>query len=196
MKLFNLLQTNLATLGICSNQSPYNAKLLMSFLIYAINIPLYGMFFLYEAKTFLDYINAIYVESASIFFAICLTNIVFKKTELFNFLLNFHKIVNKSKWTLNISIGFALIAVQLFIKFQKKILRIKKSSICNDIRQNKSTSGKNQQNHLFCYRKSDTHKFDCTKVHCMPYHLLYNWFGKWIFWIAIPNVVSLQFTSS
>lgn len=97
MKILQTVQKKYAILGICSNQSKCNRKSVLMCLIYSLGCTLSALFLFYEANSFQEYTNNIYITSA---LAMCVTFfaiVVVKMRKLFEMIDNMEKSIDESK---------------------------------------------------------------------------------------------------
>lgn len=98
MKLFQLIQKNLSTLGIDSHQSKCSwRKLMMTWLIFGLTITSSVLFLIFKAKTFEEFTNNIYITSGDSMLCIDFAIVVFKREKLFKLINDFEKFVNISE---------------------------------------------------------------------------------------------------
>lgn len=103
MKIFTLIQTHYATLGIDrpSNQStqtnPINNRILFGFSLFGCLISSQFVYIFCVANGFMDYIVCTCVTSESIIICVCLAAIVFRKAKLFGCIDNIEKLTNASE---------------------------------------------------------------------------------------------------
>lgn len=105
MKLFQSIQLNLAVLGIFPNHSMqtqygFNVKIFKVAFFQGLYGILSCLFFVYEAHTFREYTDTIYMTSATIMVMLYFLILLVKRTKFFEFVNRFEKFVNdrESKW--------------------------------------------------------------------------------------------------
>lgn len=109
MKLFQPIQTNLALLGISSNQPHYfNQKSMTTLFIYSSTISLCIVFLFFTANNFLEYTLNVYVTTTAIAVCIAFMAILFHKENIFELIQECEKFVNESEFTNQISLSLSL----------------------------------------------------------------------------------------
>lgn len=83
MKLFQILQTNLARLGVGSNLPPINGKLALSYLFFISNNVFYCVFFIHGANNFKEYTDSLYNSTGTILYTIIFTIVVLTAPKIF-----------------------------------------------------------------------------------------------------------------
>ena len=90
MKLFQSVQRQFAELGINSQQLiqtyPFNRTILLISFSYVCNIISYSSFMYYEANTFREYTDSVYVTSTNVLVAICFAIVVLQVEGFFKFI--------------------------------------------------------------------------------------------------------------
>lgn len=66
MKIFHQLRKNLAFYGIASHQHPFNLRNGLSLIVYSLAIILICIHIFYEAETFQEYANSIFMATVQI----------------------------------------------------------------------------------------------------------------------------------
>lgn len=98
MKLFQLIQKNFSVLGITSNQTKYSRiKLVMTLIIYGLITTSSILFLVFEADTFDEFTNNIYITSGCVMMCIIFVIMAFKQGKLFELIDSFDKFIDKSK---------------------------------------------------------------------------------------------------
>lgn len=97
MKIFQQLQKNLAFYGIASYQHPFNLRIRLSLIIYSLAIILIFIHIFYEAKTFQEYANSIFMATAQIATSIIFTFNAWQMQSFFDCVKEAEEIVNDSK---------------------------------------------------------------------------------------------------
>lgn len=64
MKLFQVVQTNFAFLGVSSNQARLNGNVVATCLLYGLSVTSSAIFLFFEANSFIEYTSNIYVTTA------------------------------------------------------------------------------------------------------------------------------------
>ena len=98
MKILQQLQNALAIYGIAAHQQPFNWRNLMAFFIFSCAIASNGIFIFYEAKSFQEYAESIFMATALIAVSICFVYIVLKMHRLFDCLNEMEKLINGSEF--------------------------------------------------------------------------------------------------
>lgn len=102
MKLYKVSQDNLMTLGFGPNQIDqkhfFNKNNLMTFTVCASCSTLTFFFLIYEAKIFVEYVEATYILSAAVGCTVALASLRVKT--LSKYIDELEKIVNSSKYEL------------------------------------------------------------------------------------------------
>lgn len=103
MKIFTIIQSQLAVLGITSsNQSahyqyPMNRRVLFGFSLYGCClVSLFGYLF-HVANDFMEYVNSICTTSGISIMLFCFVAIVYKRTTLFDSIDSLEKLIETSK---------------------------------------------------------------------------------------------------
>lgn len=99
MKYFQSVLKHLTILGIDATQRPLNQKIIMIFLLYALNSTLIVVFLVNETISFREYIDAIYMTAASIAINIHFTFVAIKMEKLFAFFGTMQEIIENSEST-------------------------------------------------------------------------------------------------
>lgn len=106
MKLFQSVQETFATLGITLNQSmknnPFNTRTLAAFSSYILTVTLYTVFLFHDAKTFWEYTDNIYTNSATIVIVVCYVIIALNMEKCFALIDRCVTIVATSKLIPNV----------------------------------------------------------------------------------------------
>lgn len=102
MQLFQSVQMNLAILGICPSQSMqiscgFNGKMLKVAFFHGLSGILSCLFFVYEAHTFREYTDSIYMTSATIMVILYFLILILKMAKLFEFIDDFEKVISDSE---------------------------------------------------------------------------------------------------
>lgn len=101
MKIFQMAQENLATVGVSpdlSHQSyPFNRKIFLSFLILSSYITCNLAYTLFVAKSFTEYTQAIYMDSFIALVTLEIAIIVFNVEQLFLFFNDCENLINTSE---------------------------------------------------------------------------------------------------
>lgn len=101
MKLFQIIQSKFAVLGITQTQSiqkqPFNQKILLAYFIYCFGWISSAVFLFQRANTFEEYTNNIYVTSATAIIIFCFTVVVLKMSKLFGLIEKCEKITEIGK---------------------------------------------------------------------------------------------------
>lgn len=99
MKLFQVIQKNLAMLGISSNQQRYcNQKSVMTLFVYSLAITLSMVFLFFKADTYLEYTLNIYVTSTAFGACVGFIALLFQKGKLFKLIDELEEFFNESKY--------------------------------------------------------------------------------------------------
>lgn len=102
LKSFEIIQKNLAFAGITpnlANQSyPFNRTILFGFLTLGSAIYCSVVFIIYEADTFAEYTQSVYVVSLAILIILVLLMMVLKVKKLFNFIDCCEDFINTSEY--------------------------------------------------------------------------------------------------
>lgn len=99
-KLFRTIQKNYARLGIVPNQSKcFRAKfcLVMACLVYCSSTTSSVLFLIFEANTFTEFVNNIYITSAAIMINIFFIVIIIERDKLFEFIINIENLIDESE---------------------------------------------------------------------------------------------------
>lgn len=98
MKLFQVVLKNFSILGISSDHSKLNGKLVKTFLIYALGGSLSVAFLFYEAKTFMEYTSNIYVTTAIAVISTYFTILTLKSKKFFKLIDNLMIFIDESAY--------------------------------------------------------------------------------------------------
>lgn len=98
MKLFKTAYENFALMGIGSNQSRINGKMLIASLFLWLTSIFNTTFLIYEANNFKDYTQNLYMTVASTLVAMCYMQIVFQISTLEKFVDDFEKAITESEY--------------------------------------------------------------------------------------------------
>lgn len=132
MKICQTTRAHLALLSIKPTQStqihPFNVKLYFGFLLFVLSIILCCLFVIFEANSFLEYIQSFCMTTAVATVGLCFTAVVSQKSQLFKFIKSIEKIINISKFCTHFFLNRLKSAKFIIIKS----LRIEKSSIENN----------------------------------------------------------------
>lgn len=101
VKIFQLTQKKFAAAGINANlvtqPYPFNRKILLNFLALFVSVICNLMHIFYEAKTFAEHLQSIYMCSLTIAIILALVIVLLNVAKLFNFIDSSEKLVNKSE---------------------------------------------------------------------------------------------------
>lgn len=97
MQLFQTAFKNFAIMGVGSNQSRFNGKMLIASVFLWLTSIFNTTFLIYEANNFKDYTQNLYMTVASTLVAICYMQIVFQISILVNFVDDFGKTIDESE---------------------------------------------------------------------------------------------------
>lgn len=102
MKIFQLTQKNFATVGVNPHLSlqsyPFNAKILTGFLITSLCLICNFMFAFFEAKTFIEYTQSVYIGSCAAIVIFALVVIVLNVKKLFQLISDCENISNTGQY--------------------------------------------------------------------------------------------------
>lgn len=105
MTILKMSRKYLAILGIIpilvTQPHPFNRKISVNYLVYASQFMCHLVFALYEAESFWEYIQSIYLCSISVLGAIVYSMLVFRVSKLFGFIAELENVVNTGKWAKN-----------------------------------------------------------------------------------------------
>ena len=102
MKLFQVIQKNFTVLGIGSNQSRFNLKLLKTCLTYGLSFTSSAIFLFFEARSFIEFTNNIYVTTAIAVITIYFSIWMWKLQKFFQLIDNLENFFEKSECISNI----------------------------------------------------------------------------------------------
>lgn len=97
MKLVQSAQSYLTMLGMNPNQRLVNVNFFVAELIIATNVTLNWLFLIYEANTFREYTNAIFLTSTITIAAVCFTIFATESEHIFNMINIGEKLIEKSE---------------------------------------------------------------------------------------------------
>lgn len=97
MKLFQSIQKCFSILGISSNQSRFNGRMVSAFIVFSLGVIISTISLFIGTKTFKEYTDEIYVACAAILFVILFTNMIRKMEKLFELIDSFEMLVEKSE---------------------------------------------------------------------------------------------------
>lgn len=95
--ILQLLQKNYATVGICPNRESFNLRVIIGSLLMTSYFICNLVFVFFEAKTFTDYTQSVFMGSVAALTIFLLFVIILKKNKLLNFIKNCENLVNRSK---------------------------------------------------------------------------------------------------
>lgn len=96
IQLFKMIRWNFATLGISSNcLNQFDRNLSLAFLSYGLNIISNGIFLLHDTNNFREYTDSINATYSVVIVFACLVIVISEITNLFEFIENCEKIVDK-----------------------------------------------------------------------------------------------------
>lgn len=98
MQLFQSNQKSFEMMGLSSNLHRFNFKALMTFLLYWTLSILYGTFTLLEANEFREYMDSVYLTSATTVMAISFMIFVWKTEDIFHLIHEIEEIVEMSEF--------------------------------------------------------------------------------------------------
>lgn len=100
-KVFEIILKNFDTIGISANLAnqsyPFNGTILSGFFILGVAIYFSFVYIIYDAETFAEYTQSIYMGSLLTFIAIALLILVLNVKKLFEFVNHGDDLVNTSK---------------------------------------------------------------------------------------------------
>lgn len=100
MEFFQIVQKNHAIIGICPNQTEASYKRIkITFFLFGLSVLLSTVFLCREANTFLEYSNSLYVTTAVTMVTIIYAISIFKMSKLFEYIYEFRKLVEQSRFT-------------------------------------------------------------------------------------------------
>lgn len=98
LKIYQVIQKNFATLGICPNLTmqpyPINGKIFIGFQILISGIYFLLMYIFNDAQTFIEYTQTIYICSCATLMSIAFIIILINVEKLFNLINNCEKVIN------------------------------------------------------------------------------------------------------
>lgn len=98
MKFFQISQKNFSLLGIIEEQSNSTRnKLMMIYLIYGLGIISTVLFLVFEANTFIQYVDNAFITVSTIVACICFTFIAVRRDQLVELIDFAEEIVDKSE---------------------------------------------------------------------------------------------------
>lgn len=97
MKSFQSVQKYFAHLGLSATGKPFNQRIRIMFLMFAINSILICVFHIHEVTKFRDYVNATYVSSSSIAVNIQFAILILQMKIGFIFITMIDEIIESSK---------------------------------------------------------------------------------------------------
>lgn len=98
MKIFELIQSDLATYGLSRYQHPFNSRNLLSLFIFSIAIFLNGVYLCCEARTFLEYTRSFFAITAQTGAAAAFSFSAWNMRELFECVPEAEEIINGSEF--------------------------------------------------------------------------------------------------
>lgn len=99
-KVYEIIQKNFALAGITRNLAnrPFNGVILFGFIVIGSGISSTSAYIIYDAETFADYTQSIYVVSVAIFITSVLLILVLNVKELFDLFDSSGDLVNTSEY--------------------------------------------------------------------------------------------------
>lgn len=126
VKIYQLTRKKLAAAGIVPNlvtqPYPFNRKILINFFAFFVSVVCNLMHTFYEAKTFAEHLQSLYMCSLTISITLALAIVLCNVAKLFNFIEISENLVNKSEFKSN-SDGQTLIVIEA-LHFSFQIYRI------------------------------------------------------------------------
>lgn len=98
MKIFQLLQKNIAHLGLAADQIPFNKRSLLIIFIFCSGIILNCVYFFHRAKTFQEYAESVFVVTAIIVVTLDFTFIVWRMRHFSNCVNEAEQIIDDSEF--------------------------------------------------------------------------------------------------
>lgn len=98
MKLYQVIQENWAFLGIRRDQPFFNEKSIRTFLLYGFAINSASLFLFFNANTFLEYTQNIYVNCAVLVICAVFTITLFQREKLFKFIDYMERHIDQSEY--------------------------------------------------------------------------------------------------
>lgn len=177
---------------------PINLRIFITFVVF------FSVFFgtllymVYDAKSFLEFVQCSYYCSASIMGILDLMVVVFRANMLFTFIANSQQVIDVSKCANFETNTTKLLKTANRIRrrlIEKRIFNISIDILPGTDRNHwrkQSADGKVKWNHVFYTYENRSQRYD-TMDYSYLLHLLYHWFGKRFIRITrISNVVSSE----
>lgn len=98
MNVFQQLRKDFAVFGIATQQHPFNWRNLVALFIFSSAIISNGVHILFEAKTFEEYVESIFLATAIITDTISFLYIVSIMQQFFNWMNESEKVINASEF--------------------------------------------------------------------------------------------------
>lgn len=96
IQLFQMIQRNLAKLGISSNCfNQFDRNLSLASLSYGLNVISNGIFLLHETNNFREFTNSFNATYSVVSVVACFVIVIYKVIKLFEFIENCEKIIDK-----------------------------------------------------------------------------------------------------
>lgn len=98
MNVFQAVQKNFGILGICRNQSRFNGRSLMVCLTSGLGTIVSALFLIYDANSFQQYTDNLYITSALAVGFFCISNLILKVNDLFALIDEIETTLDQSKY--------------------------------------------------------------------------------------------------
>lgn len=104
MKIFESIIKYFAAIGITAQSRPFNMQNLLTFVVFAIMMVVVGEFLFFEASSFREYTESIYISSIIFTIFVTFLFIIWKRENIFQFIDCFEKIAETSKYICSVPI--------------------------------------------------------------------------------------------
>lgn len=121
MKILQMTQNNLATIGVGPSLKPYNSRVVISSLLVTSYIVCTLVFVAFEAKAFTEYTQSVYMGSSAVLVILSLIVTIWKKKKMFS-AFNDCEILVDTKPILNATVQFERTASEIVFFVAVKLI--------------------------------------------------------------------------
>lgn len=193
LKVFWSVQKNLATFGVTPELSlqpyPFNSKIFTNFLVLISSIICSLVFEFFEAKTFTELEQSIYLCSLDVLIIFALPIFIFNVEKLFKHINDCEDLVNTSEYSVSSLASIPVFCPFLTLFYFRSSVEI--FSVAIDFQWICSTWTKINGPHILHYGESYANNYYCALGHLRLFCLFHDRCGKYGFWVTNSNVVSI-----
>lgn len=189
MKIFQRIQSYLASSGFRQNESPFNETQLRILVNVFLNIALQYVHLIHESSTIKQYVDSIFMITATILTLVARTSMLLKNDAIFELIDKVEHILNDSK----LNFYFEYTNSRMNSNQNKTFLRVKISNIEKVVRKHQSTCGNCKCDHQCHHRRYYTARFDNTKSDFLLCPILSSRrYRNGCFWVVSSSLVCVQ----